>query len=123
MYQLCVLGSPAATKTKFSYHTNRAVCSLYGQEVDWFARQTLFMVRVCMWIFAGDKENSMDKILKKLDEAPMQMQGPRGCTVTLAKDDYDVTAVKSQVMANVHEAVQTNETRVSVQAYYSCFGS
>lgn len=73
---------------------------------------TLFDLNFGM--FSGDKEIVTDKILKKLDEAPMQRQGPGGRVVTLEGDDYDVTAVKSRVIANVQEAVQNHETRVCV---------
>lgn len=59
----------------------------------------------------GDKETSTEKILKKLDETPMQREGPGGRIVTLEGDDYDVTAIKSQVMANVQEAVQSHEMK------------
>ena len=66
-----------------------------------------------LFVFTGEKETSTDKILKKLDETPMQREGPGGRIVTLEGDDYDVTEVKSQVMANVQEAVHNHEMKVN----------
>eukprot|EP00118_Oscarella_pearsei_P010601 m.66016 g.66016 ORF g.66016 m.66016 type:complete len:1662 (+) comp35354_c0_seq6:51-5036(+) len=60
----------------------------------------------------GDKESSEDKILKKLEEAPMQRQLGNGGVVTLeADEDFDINNFKTQAMCNVQQAVQNHEAK------------
>ena len=60
----------------------------------------------------GEADQS-EKILKKLEDAPLQREIKPGVVVNLENpEDYDSEAVKAQVLANVQSAFQKQQTTV-----------